>query len=154
MNSEANKLLETLKADALAMIPRPANDADIEGCMRTLEELELPPLPDDYTGFLQICNGLAWNGVEFYGTNRVAATDSFFILVDVVSFAETKAAYYGDLLDLCGLLFIGRSDEDLFAYNVDRQMYEVYDITGMDVMEEYKYFDNLFLATIGGLIRN
>jgi hypothetical protein len=149
MNSEANKLLKTLEADASALIPRPANDTDIEKCMRNLEGLNLPALPDDYIEFLQICNGLAWNKVEFYGTNHVTDPDSLFILVDIVSFAKVKATYYGDLLDLSGLLFIGQSDEDFFAYNLNRHMYEIYDIAEMDVMEEYKYFDNLFLATVG-----
>jgi hypothetical protein len=150
MNSEANKLLEALEADTSALISRPASDADIEGCMRNLEALELPLLPEDYIKFLQICNGLAWNGIEFYGTSSVTNSDPFFILVDVVVFAKSKADYYKDLIESCGLLFLGRGDEDLFAYNVDRKMYEIYDVSGMDVMEEYKYFDNLFLATVGG----
>jgi hypothetical protein len=150
MNSEANKLLEELEADASAIIPRPASEADIEECQWNLEELKLPPLPDDYIEFLQICNGIAWNGVEFHGTGRVKDNNSLFVLVDLISFAKDNAVYYEELLDLSGLLFIGRSDEDLFVFNRDRGMYEIYETTGMDVMEEYKYFENLFLATVGG----
>ena len=59
-----------------ALIFSPANDMEISRCLRDLESLSIPALPDEYIRFLRLVNGYAWNGFEFFGYIRSTHLES------------------------------------------------------------------------------
>jgi hypothetical protein len=85
--SVIDEIVDNLKEDDGAMIPRPATDEDIADCNNDLIELGLEPLPQGHIDFLKKYNGLAWNGILFYSTYVVTekGNPDGFKLMDLVT---------------------------------------------------------------------
>jgi hypothetical protein len=133
-----------------AMLPRPATEKDIADCNKDLAELAMPALPADYAELLRQCNGMAWNGVELYGTDRVTDNSDGFVLIDIVSNSDAQDDYFAERIDVYEALYIGRSDEEFFIYNAENKKYEIYDRSGMDVVGTFDTVgDMLFDDTVG-----
>ena len=128
-----------------AMIVRPATAEDLKSCQEDMAEEEMPHIPQEYCDFLTMLNGFAWNGIEFYSTDQVTDNDTGYMLNDIVSANESFARInegFGHCIQL------GRADEDLFVYNTKNRRYEVLDMTGRDVLEEYETFEALFARVV------
>ncbi len=119
-----------------AMIVRPATTGDIGEANKELENSALPAIPSGYAHFLQQCNGFAFNGVELFGTDIVIDPETNFQLIDIVSFTEQQPEYFDN-----SLLYFGRVDDDIFTFNPTTEKYEVRDISGFEVWEEYGSFE-------------
>ena len=133
------------EADDGAMIVRPATTEDLKSCQEDMADEEMPLIPQGYCDFLSKLNGFAWNGVEFYSTDQVTDNDTGFMLNDIVSANESFVEHntgFGHCVHL------GRADEDLFVYNTHNERYEVLDMTGRDVMEEYETFEAMFYGVV------
>lgn len=138
------------KIDFGAMIVWPATDEDIRLCNEDFAECGFDvSLPDDYTAFLKMLNGFAWNGIEFFSTDQVTDTETNYMLGDIVSsnqdFVERNEGF-----EHC--VFLGRADDDLYVCNTKNGRYEVMDMTGRDVMEEYDSFEAMFVGVVSGRI--
>ena len=145
------EIIDILNEDDGAMIPRPASEDDIAECNMALNELVLPALPADYIEFLKINNGLAWNGIEFYGTDNVSEADkpSGFLLIDIVTKSDDFDERYYDAIET-DCLHIGRADEELYTYNADKKTYEIRDLSAIcEIYDEYETFADLFVAEVG-----
>lgn len=127
------------------MIVRPATDKDIDLCNKDMGQFEFPPLPSGYIDFLKKLNGFAWNGIEFFSTDRVTDTETNYTLPDIVSANEDFAEYNEELE---GLVCLGRADDDIYVYNVANERYEVLDMTGRDVMEDFASFEAMFVGVV------
>jgi len=129
-----------------AMIVRPATDKDIKLCNKDFAECGMAlTIPDEYAAFLKKLNGFAWNGIEFYSTDQVTDNDTGYMLNDIVS-ANENFVRLNDGFGHC--VQLGRADEDLFVYNTKNKRYEVLDMTGRDVMEEYETFEAMFYGVV------
>ena len=128
-----------------AMIVRPASAEDLELCQKDMAEMERPAIPQGYTEFLSKLNGFAWNGIEFFSTDQVTDLETKYMLNDIVS-ANEMFAEYNEGLEHC--VFLGRADDDLYVYNTQNQRYEVLDMTGRDVMDNYKTFEEMFVGVV------
>ena len=141
INDILNHLTEV---NADPMIVRPATDEDINGCNKDFAECELGvTLPEGYTAFLKMLNGFAWNGIEFYSTDQVTNPESGYMLNDIVS-ANEDFRINNEGLEQC--VQLGRADEDLYVYNTENGRYEVLDMDGRDVMEDFATFEELFVG--------
>ncbi len=127
----------------MAMVPRPASHNDIISCQIELLDSLYPVLPNDYIGFLKICNGLSFNGVELYGTDIVKDLITGYVLIDIISYNEELFCEENK-----NLLFIGCVDDDIYTYNAKTKMYEVRDICLLDIIEEYSGFCDFFIGEI------
>jgi hypothetical protein len=137
-----------------AMLPRPATTKDIARCNKRLAELALPELPADYAELLQQCNGMAWNGVELYGTDHATDPSDGFELADIVSNSDAQDEYFAERIGVYEALYIGRSEEEIFVYNAKNKSYEIYDRTGMDVRARFGCMaDMLFDGTVGARLQ-
>lgn len=134
MKDKLEKILAQL--DDCAMVVRPASDEDIKECQEDLINNDLPFMPQDYTDFLKVCNGLAFNGMEIFGTDIVTNEEHYYQLIDIVSFNEDRQVE--------DLLVFGRIDDDLYCYNSKTKKYEVRDLSSMDVWDEYVDFEDFF----------
>ena len=138
-----NKITEV---DSGAMIVRPAADKDIKLCNKDFKDSGFTvTLPDEYAAFLQRLNCFAWNGIEFFSTDQVTDPDTEYMLNDIVS-ANESFVECNEGLGHC--VQLGRADEDLFVYNTQNGRYEVLDMTGRDVMEEYETFEAMFVGVV------
>ncbi|MDR0814300.1 MAG: YrhA family protein [Bacteroidales bacterium] len=153
--NEARKITEKILAtlDHSAMIPRVATDADIAQCNADLESLGLPLLPDDYVSFLQsTCGGLAWNGIEIYGTDIVSdpASSRSYQLMDIVTKTDEGDDRYWERIET-DCIYFGRSDEEVFTYNTETKKYEARDLS--DISFVYEAHDTIYAfinAVVGG----
>ena len=128
-----------------AMIVRPASAEDLELCQKDMSETDMPPIPQEYADFLGKLNGFAWNGIEFFSTDQVTDPNTEYMLNDIVS-ANEDFTEQNEGLEHCVLL--GRADDDLYVYNTQNGRYEVLDMTGRDVMDEYKTFEEMFVGVV------
>ena len=131
-----------------AMIVRPATDKDIKLCNKDFKESGLGlTLPDEYAAFLKKLNGFSWNGIELFSTDQVTDTETNYTLMDIVSMNEQFRRYHEEL-EHC--FFFGRVDDDLYVYNTakENKRWEILDMSGGDVMEEYDTFEELFVAVV------
>lgn len=142
-------VLNILADNEGAMIVRPATDEDIALCNKDMTQIEFPLLPEGYTGFLTQLNGFAWNGIEFFSTDRVTDPQTNYTLNDIVS-ANEDFVEYNEGLERCVLL--GRADDDLYVYNTQNRQYEVLDLTGRDVMEDFATFEAMFVGVVAARI--
>lgn len=119
-----------------AMIVRPVTAEDIKWANNELENSNLPLIPTGYADFLKHCNGVAFNGVELYGTDIVTDPQTNFKLIDIVSFSEQQLELFNDQL-----LYFGRVDDDIFTFNPAVEKYETRDITSFEIWNEYNSFE-------------
>jgi hypothetical protein len=150
MKTIDNVLNRLTEMDADAMIVRPATDKDIKLCNKDFAKCGINlTLPYEYVNFLKQLNGFAWNGIELYSTDQVTDTDTDYMLNDIVS-ANEHFRRVNEGFEHC--FYFGRADEDLYVNNTQNKKWEVLDMTGRDVMEEYDSFEDLFVAVVGGRI--
>ncbi|MDR1056431.1 MAG: SMI1/KNR4 family protein [Prevotellaceae bacterium] len=149
MKNKMMEILNCLASNEGAMIPRPASEEDIKRRCDDFIIVEIDiRLPGDYIDFLKMHNGFAWNGIELFGTDQVTDPETNYTLNDIVSFNDDIYDYWED----CSTkhrVFIGRADDDIYAYNFENKKYEILDINGRDVMEEYESFAEFFINTAG-----
>ena len=147
------RIYEILMDDDSAMMPRPASDTDIAQCKKDLADLGFDALGEDYWDFLKLHNGMAWDSVQFWGTDQVTDADTprGFKLMDLVTMSdEYDERYYENMGVEC--IFIGRADEDFYVYNTEAKQYEV---RALDegCAEAYEIFPTiaaLFEHVVGG----
>ena len=140
-----DEVMNIVAEDEGAMIVRPASQEDLELCQKDMKEMEFPPIPQGYADFLHKLNGFAWNGIEFYSTDQVTDTDTNYMLNDIVS-ANEMFNEYNEGFEHC--VFLGRADDDLYVYNTQNGRYEVMDMTGRDVMEDFETFEAMFAGVV------
>ena len=141
-------VLNVVTEDEGAMIFRPASAEDLKICQKDMAEMEFPPIPQGYADFLSKLNGFAWNGIEFFSTDQVTDPETDYMLNDIVSANEDFAEFNEDFLDVENYVYLGRSDMDLYVYNVTNGNYEVLDDVGRDVMEDFETFEAMFAGVV------
>ena len=129
-----------------AMIVRPATAKDLKQCQKEMKEMSFPPIPQGYCDFLSMLNGFAWNGIEFFSTDQVTDPETNFMLNDIVSANEHFVEVNDDFLSASDYVLLGRSDMDIYVYNTKNGRYEVLDIDGRDVMEDFEAFEAMFVG--------
>lgn len=145
MNTKMNEMLNVLTDIDSCMIVRPATEKDLKQCQKDMKKMKFPTIPEEYSAFLSNINGFAFNGIEFYSTDQVTDLETNFMLNDIVS-ANEDFVNTNEGLEHCVLL--GRADEDLFVFNTQNNRYEVLDMTGRDVMDDFDNFDDMFVGVV------
>jgi hypothetical protein len=143
-----DEIVDILKDDDGAMIPRPATDEEITECNDDLVKLGREPLPQGYIDCLKKNNGLAWNGIVFYSTDIVTEADNpiSFKLMDLVTMNDN----FNERYELDEKVLLGRADEDYYTYNIETKRYEALELESREVWEEFDTFEDLFFFTVGG----
>ncbi|MDD2246078.1 MAG: YrhA family protein [Proteiniphilum sp.] len=121
-----------------ALVNPPATDKDIDKCNNRLIKINAPQLPDDFVAFLQICNGMQYNGMQIFSTKQN----------EIIHFTAQNRIYYERFDEINDLIFFGRIDDDLYTYNAQMQKYQARDICSFDIWDEYNSFDEFFSKEI------
>lgn len=97
-------------------------------------------LPAGYLDFLGRHNGLIYNGLNIYGTERREAGAAG-VFID--GFTEANLDYR-DVDYFSDLLVFGDGNIDVYVYQVSKNEYQVRDrVPAVNVFETYKTFDEL-----------
>ncbi|MCR5675762.1 MAG: YrhA family protein [Lachnospiraceae bacterium] len=154
MNSEA--IRNTLDAvwniseTERPLIVKPAVGKELARMQQDLLELagngvRIPQVPADYLEFLEIANGFAWNGFEFFGTYQVTVKKSGYTLIDLVNFNGKMRQRKMGMDDL---LVLGRFDDDIYVYNAGTKQYQTLDSLTLTEIDTWDGFDELFVASV------
>ena len=135
------RLLSKIYRVGAVMFP-PAKEDDIRLLRLTLARHKLPTLPMDYVQFLNLTDGLLWNGMQFYGVqahNRDNLGYTLPGLLEVnMDYASRKRRQ--------DFLVLGEVDEDLIVYAPKEKTYQLVD--KMDLLAELnlpRFFDVVYL---------
>lgn len=135
-----NAYLTQLKEEPGAMVVRPASPTDATLCQRELKALGYPAMPQGYLEFLHRANGIAWNGIELFGTDKVTDPESNYTLSDIVTENEKMTSRK----ELGERLLLGRSGGDIYCFDVMDGCFEILDRLDLARMESFQAFDDFF----------
>ncbi|WP_428261667.1 YrhA family protein [Haliangium sp.] len=99
-------------------------------------------LPEPYAAFLQLTNGLDWNGVSLYASERTKGMTGSGRVGTFEGLVEDNLDRR-DVEEFEHLLVLGDSGMDLYVYNLKRRVYEVLDSVSLDDFERFDTFDEL-----------
>lgn len=113
-----------------------------EALVKTEEDLETLGLflPDEYTEFLQVTDGMFWGGLEFFGSAIITDKKNGFSITDLYSQNRIYQALNPDVKKV----FLGRSDEENFVFNPAANEYEIIDEFSAETIKTFPLFENLF----------
>lgn len=139
-------IIDILKRD-IAITFEPADIRSIKFANTMLSNHGFPSIPEEYSEFLKITNGLIWNGVELYGTkafDRELKEYSFPGIIDVnMDFMGFDA--------LPKRLIVGRAPEELIVYSSEDKNWQCMDRIDFSVNTVYPYFKEILASFIEGL---
>lgn len=104
-------------------------------------------IPDAYAAFLSHVNGLSWNGLVVYASERsliVGRTDGF-----IEGFVEGNLDYR-DFEPLKDYLIFAEDGVVLFAYQISTSKYQVVTTVGLTLLESFDTFDELLCDALKG----
>lgn len=125
-----------------AVMFQPAKEDDIRLLRLTLGRHKLPTLPMDYIQFLNLTDGMLWNGMQFYGVHshkrdNLGYTFPSLLEVNMDYLARKRCQNF---------LVLGEVDEDLIVYAPKEKTYQLVD--KMDLQAELnlpRFFDVVYL---------
>ncbi|MCR4654929.1 MAG: YrhA family protein [Lachnospiraceae bacterium] len=129
-----------------ALIVKSAEGNELSVCVEDLISIGMPALPADYIEFLEIANGFAWNGFEFFGTYQVTVKKQGYVLRDIVS---VNKDWHDRKLGLEGKLVLGQFDDDIYIYDPETKKYQALDNMTLTEIDTYDSFDGLFVCSVG-----
>jgi hypothetical protein len=102
-------------------------------------------VPEAYIRFLRLSDGLVWNGLEIYASEKVPLaghTDRF-----IEGFVDANLDRR-DVEACKELLIFGEGNIDLYVYNVHQRKHFILDRTSLDITEEADSFDSLIAKAL------
>ena len=129
-----------------ALIVKPAVGAELARCQEDLHSIGVPELPADVIEFLEIANGVAWNGFEFYGTYQVTVNKTGYTLRDIVSINQD---WHERKMGLTDQLVLGTFDDDLYVYHSRMNCYRILDQMTLTQIDSCRDFAELFIGQVG-----
>jgi hypothetical protein len=104
-------------------------------------------VPDVYAAFLALANGLDWNGLVVYASERtpiVGHTDRF-----IEGYVEANLDYRG-FDPLSNYLIFADDGVVFYTYHISLARYEVILRVGLSVLESFGSFDELLVSAFKG----
>jgi len=145
MYQELLQRLATEQRQASSAPQPPSTDEELQRLVESARQKLRIDLPTGYVDFLQLSNGLDWNGVVIYaaGPTPIAGHPDR-IIPDIV---EMNLNYRDDSR-FADLLVIGSNGMDLYTCRISRGLYEVYDEVPHELLETLATFDELMTKAL------
>ncbi len=135
------RLLNKIYKVGAVLFP-PAKEDDIRLLRLTLGRHKIPNLPMDYVHFLNLTDGMLWNGMQFFGVHSHKRDNlgyTFPSLLEVnIDYSSRKRGQ--------AFLVLGEVDEDLIVYSPKEKTYQLVD--KIDLQPELnlpRFFDVVYL---------
>jgi hypothetical protein len=125
----------------------PCSSAQLETLRRKAVQHLGNTIPDAYIAFLIDANGLDWNGLVVYATERtpiVGYPDRF-----IEGFVEGNLSYR-DYHPLKDYLIFAEDGVVLFTYRLSASEYQIVTTVGLSLLESFKTFDELMANALKG----
>ena len=107
----------------------------------SLVKAGVPQIPSDYAAFLNLTDGLYWNGLELYALNERERENGAFKHTGIIQNHET---YVSNPL-LKKKLIIGEAPEEFIAYYAPQNEYQILDRhTYKVILKLPRFFDVLY----------
>ena len=132
-----SEVLKTAQETGGIMTVSAATEKDLKQAAKNLESMGLT-LPSEYQNFLKETNGLYWGGLEFFGTDAVQKDTG------CITDLATQNKFYQKLNKTKSPLFLGRSDEENFLYDVSTRKYLIVDEFSKEVAKTFSLFEQMF----------
>lgn len=128
----------------------PCTKEDAEGLARRAEDELGSAIPSEYLAFLRTTNGLVWNGLLFYATQRtpIAGISRGSVPGFVESNAEYRELRQPDPME--DFLIFGEDSVVFFTKNIPAHSFDVISIVGMNCHAAYGSFDELLVDALQG----
>lgn len=116
----------------------PAEPGEIAAAGNYLVSRGLAAVPAEYAEFLQLSDGMSFDGVEFYGT--APQQRKHYVFPDLKTAAEPycKYEYFKNKI------VIGRLSESIILYNANEDIYALIDRVNLRSRVEWASFEELF----------
>ena len=106
-------------------------------------------LPTGYLDFLQIMDGLDWNGVTIYASKTSLIdgySDRYIQGVIEANSIYSKFKFHKDLI------FLGESGMDTYVYSTDTCQYQIIERVSLDVIQIFQSFDLMLTQILQDLL--
>lgn len=117
----------------------PITDEHLFSVQENLEKMGLQ-LPDEYSDFLFVTDGLFWAGLEFFGSCSSSDKKNGY---NITALTEQNMLYQA-LNKGTNKVFIGRTDDENFVYNPVKNVYEIIDEFSGELIKTFPHFEDLF----------
>lgn len=133
-------ILERFKTFKGCITFQPTTKNNIEEVNKNLRQSGFCSIPDEYCSFLLLTDGLSYNGIEFFGTQKHYREKKAYTFPDLT--ASTK--HYEDYAFFNNKIILGRVSESLIFYNGNDKLYAVADRLTLRSRREFSSFSQLF----------
>ncbi len=140
MQSWKNMLVDIKKIEAEygSKLRRPASELEISQMKNNIKQKwSHIDIPNTYVEFLNLINGLDFNGLVIYGVDKVLLEKE--IEEDVHGFIETNEYWYENEWQK-QYLFFGDSDTSWYCYDLKEDQYVELDKPSGTLMQEFEGF--------------
>lgn len=113
---------------------------------KSLQKLGMA-VPEPYTAFLALTDGLDWNGLVVYASKRTAIVgfpDRY-----IEGYIEGNQDYR-DFPPLKDYLIFAEDGVVLFTYRISASEYQVVTVVGLTLLESFRSFDELLANALQG----
>lgn len=138
-----NKLFEKISSQKGCITFEKCSNEDIKKANQELSDNGFCLLPQEYAVFLQIYNGIIYDGLEFFGTIPHKRLQKNYILNSILDINKRYSSI--DFFD--GKLILGELPESFLLYNSETQSYEIIDRLNLDSKRIFNSFSE-FIKTI------
>lgn len=134
-----NNLISRISTKPSAVIFPPAPFLEMELLNQTLKLNMFSKLPDDYGKFLQIADGLIYNGLELYGIRKHNRTHDNYTFPDL----ESVNCHYLKFSFFVDKVIIGSLSEGIIFYDAKSNSYAISDRINLRSHSEVNTFEDL-----------
>lgn len=130
----------TISSQVSAVTFQPATEQQVHQLNQVLKINLFSQLPEEYIDFLNLSDGLIYNGIEFYGLNSHHRLENKYFLPDLES-CNTQYIKYSFFTNK---VILGRLSEGIICYNFQSKIFSVSDRINLRPRMEFTTFEELF----------
>ncbi|MBM7645660.1 hypothetical protein JOD45_001878 [Scopulibacillus daqui] len=135
------KEIEKIEEEFESSLRHPASDSEIIKMNQNIQQkFGTIVLPDSYTEFLKIVNGLDFNGLVIYGVDKSLLDKD--VDEEINGFIETNEIWYENEWQK-RYVFFGDSDVALYCYDTEKGVYVELDKPSGTLMQTFDSFDSM-----------
>lgn len=120
----------------------PALKKKLSATDELLSHLELARIPHEYTAFLQLTDGMIFNGIEFFGTTKHPRRGYIFPDLKTINLAYARYSFFKNKI------ILGHASETLLIYDDGTKKYSIADRINLRPLNEVNSFKKLLLSAI------
>lgn len=135
-----NTLLSKAKEKKSFLCFPPADKESLKQSKKELTDLGYLPLPEDFCQFLDLCDGLYYDGLELFGTKEHPRPTKEYIFTNLTNANKPFSEY----TFFCQKTIIGSMSENFIIYDNNNKIFAIVDRINLCSQIEFSSFEDLF----------